>query len=584
MDEFNFFSFLTLFGGLGLFLFGMNILGEGLGKFSGSKLKSVLESLTSNRIKSVALGAAVTAIIQSSSATTVMAVGFVNSGIMRLSQAIGIIMGANVGTTATSWILSLTGIQGDNFFIRLLKPESFAPVFVCIGVVITSFIKNQQKKDIGSIFAGFGILMIGMEIMSSSVAPLAEIPEFRNVLLLFTNPVLGIITGMLITAVIQSSSASLGILQALSVTGCITFSNAFPIILGQNIGTCITAVLSAIGTNKNAKRTAVAHLSFNIIGTLIFAAAYYILNSFIHFSFSHMSMNAAEIAVVHTAFNLITTAILLPFTKQLEKLACFVIRDDKKEEKYKLLDERLLTNPSVATRQAKNISENMAMYCVESFEAFTKLLKRYDEKYVSIIEENETTVDTYEDKLGSYLVKLSHYNLSVDDGHITSNILHAIGDFERISDHVLSLARALKENEEKNLRFTDAAAHEIYVLTDAVNEIINLTVNSFINNDIESAKNIEPLEQLIDKLTVKMKRHHIKRLKNNECSIEIGFIFNDMITSLERIADHCSNIAVCLIQVSDDSFDTHEYLNSVKYDGENDFYEKYNNYKTKYSI
>ena len=582
---FDFFSILTLFGGLAIFLYGMNVMGDGLEKFSGGKLKSILENLTSNPIKGVLLGTGVTAIIQSSSATTVMVVGFVNSGIMKLSQAIGIIMGANVGTTITSWLLSLTGIEGDNFFLELIKPSSFAPVLACVGIVMTMFLKGERKNNLGSIFIGFGVLMTGMELMSGAVKPLADVPEFQNILLMFSNPILGILTGALLTAVIQSSSASVGILQALSVTGSIKYSNAIPIIMGQNIGTCITAILSSIGTNKDARRTSVVHLSFNILGTLSFLILYYSLNAILKFDFIEQSINAADIAIIHTLFNFFTTAVLLPFTKQLERLAYFVIKDDENtHNKYKLLDERLLNTPSVAAHQAKSITNNMAMYCVDSFDRLLALFNNYNDKDFDTISDNEEAVDRYEDKLGTYLIRLSQQNLTVTDSHIVSNILHAIGDFERISDHELNIADAIKEIHEKELSFSETAVHEATVLLKAVNEIITLTVNSFTSNDLEAAKNVEPLEQLIDKLTIKIKRHHIKRLKAGSCSIETGFVFSDLLTSCERIADHCSNVAVCLIQVTDDAFDTHEYLNSVKYGGENDFDEKYNAYKIKYKI
>lgn len=581
---FDIFSIFTLLGGLAIFLYGMNVMGDGLEKFSGGKLKSILENLTSNPLKGVLLGAGVTAIIQSSSATTVMVVGFVNSGIMKLSQAIGIIMGANIGTTMTAWLLSLTGIQGDNFFLELIKPSSFAPILACIGVVMTMFLKGEKKNNLGSILIGFGVLMTGMELMSNAVTPLADVPEFQNVLLMFSNPILGVLTGAILTAVIQSSSASVGILQALSVTGSIKYSNAIPIIMGQNIGTCITAILSSIGTNKDARRTSVIHLSFNIIGTFIFLILYYSLNAILKFDFVEQSINAAGIAVIHTIFNLFTTAILLPFTKQLEKLAYIFIKEDDSSEKQSILDERLLNTPSVAAHQAKSITNNMAMYCVDSFDKILALFNNYNSKDMKIIEDNEESVDKYEDKLGTYLIKLSQQNLSVTDSHTVSNILHAIGDLERISDHELNIAGAIKEINDKNLTFSETAAHEASVLLKAVGEIMNLTVNAFTNNDLTIAKNVEPLEQLIDKLTIKMKHHHIKRLKAGNCSIETGFVFSDLLTSCERIADHCSNIAVCLIQVTDDAFDTHEYLNAVKYGGENDFDEKYNAYKIKYKI
>ncbi len=581
----DFFSILTLFGGLAIFLFGMNVMEDGLEKCAGGRLKSILENLTSSPVKGVILGAAVTAVIQSSSATTVMVVGFVNSGIMRLSQAVGIIMGANIGTAATSWLLSSTGIESTNFFLQLLKPSSFAPIFACIGIVMTMFMKKERTNYIGTILIGFGVLMTGMELMSSAVAPLTENDQFRNFLVLFSNPVLGVLTGALVTAVIQSSSASVGILQALSVTGGITYSNAIPIIMGQNIGTCITAILASIGANKDAQRAAVIHLSFNLIGTFVFLILYYALDAMIGFTFVDQSINALGIAIVHTSFKLGTTAIMLPFAKQLEQLSRFIIRDGEEDKRYKLLDERLLATPAIAAHQAKSITDNMAMYCVDSLDVVTSMFDDgFTEKAYEIITDNENEVDRYEDKLGTYLVKLSRQNLTSNDSHMISNILHSIGDFERISDHELNIASAIKEIHDKNLSFSAAAMRESRVMAGAISEIVGLAANAFINNDTEMAKDIEPLEQLIDKLTRKMKRHHIKRLKSGECSIETGFSFADILTSCERIADHCSNIAVCIIQVSDDAFDTHEYLNSVKYEGENDFNRKYDAYKAKYSI
>lgn len=583
----NIFSVFTLLGGLAIFLFGMNVMGEGLEKRSGEKLKSILEHLTSSPIKGLLLGAGVTAIIQSSSATTVMVVGFVNSGIMKLSQSIGIIMGANVGTTITSWLLSLSGIQGDNFFLQLLKPSSFAPILAFIGIIFTMFSKSDNAKSTGSIFLGFAVLMTGMEMMSASVKPLADNPDFTNMLLLFSNPILGILTGALLTAIIQSSSAAVGILQALSVTGSITYANAVPIILGQNIGTTITALLSSIGTNKNARRTAIIHLCFNIIGALVFLILFYSLKAIIGFPFINDSINAAGIAAVHTIFNLTSTLILFPFAKWLEKLAYFIIKENDpngKEEKISLLDERLLATPSVAIARAKDVTDHMAILSRDSLFLAMNLIRDFSSEKAQIIRENEKIVDKYEDKLGTYLVKLSRESLSVDDSHEISNLLHSIGDFERMSDHAVNLAEVAEEIYNKQITFSNDGMKEIQVISRAVAEILNLTTDAFIKEDLEIAKQVEPLEQLIDRLKNKMKNRHIQRVRKNECSIETGFVFSDLLTNYERIADHCSNVAVCLIEVANDSFETHEYLSNVKGSGENDFAQRYEAYKQKYVI
>ena len=582
---FDFFSILTLFGGLAIFLYGMNVMGDGLEKFSGGKLKSILENLTSNPIKGVLLGAGVTAIIQSSSATTVMVVGFVNSGIMKLSQAIGIIMGANVGTTITSWLLSLTGIEGDNFFLELIKPSSFAPVLACVGIVMTMFLKGERKNNLGSIFIGFGVLMTGMELMSGAVKPLADVPEFQNILLMFSNPILGILTGALLTAVIQSSSASVGILQALSVTGSIKYSNAIPIIIGQNIGTCITAILSSIGTNKDARRTSVVHLSFNILGTLSFLILYYSLNAILKFDFIEQSINAADIAIIHTLFNFFTTAVLLPFTKQLERLAYFVIKDDENtHNKYQLLDERLLNTPSVAAHQAKSITNNMAMYCVDSFDRLLALFNNYNDKDFDTISDNEEAVDRYEDKLGTYLVRLSSHNLTAEESHAVARMLHTLSDFERMTDHALNISGLALEIRDKNIIFSDDAANELKVITDALLEIVDITTVSFVNDDLELSTKVEPIEQVIDKLKDELKARHVERLQRGECTVQLGFVFSDILTNYERVSDHCSNIAVYTLQIDSPKLDAHKYLRKVKANAVGNFIDEYNEYEKKYSI
>jgi len=577
------FSIFKLIGGLAIFLFGMNVMGDGLEKRSGDRLKSILENLTSSPLRGLLLGLGVTAIIQSSSATTVMVVGFVNSGIMKLSQSIGIIMGANIGTTVTSWILSLSGLEGDNFFIQLLKPSSFAPLLALAGIIMQMFSKSDNKKATGSIFLGFAVLMTGMDMMSAAVKPLSTNPNFANILLLFSNPLLGILTGAILTAIIQSSSASVGILQALTVTGNITYANAIPIILGQNIGTTITAMLSSIGTNKNARRTAVVHLAFNILGSAAFLILYYILNAIFKFSFINGSINAAEVAIVHTVFNVFATVLLFPFTKQLEKIAYLVIKEDAKSETNALLDDLLLATPSVAIAHAKKVTHNMAIIARDSLFSAMELIGNYDSQKAQLILDNEKIVDEYEDKLGTYLVKLSRESLMLEDSHEVSNLLHSIGNFERMSDHAVNLVDAAKEIYEKNITFSPDGSKELDVMESAIKEILTITTDAFIRKDLELAKNVEPLEQLIDRLKNKMKNRHIQRVQKNECTIETGFVFSDLLTNFERVADHCSNVAVCLIEIANDSFETHEYLSNVK-GGESAFTKLYEEYKEKYKI
>lgn len=582
MSILNIFS---LMGGIALLLFGMTFMGDSLEKAAGNKLTSILESLTSNRLKGVLLGLGVTAIIQSSAATTVMVVGFVNSGIMRLSQAIGVIMGANIGTTATAWLLSLASIGGEGSgIIQLLKPSSFSPILAFIGTILYMFTKKQRAKDIGGIFLGFAILMTGMETMSAAVEPLSDMPQFTNILLLFSNPILGVLSGAILTAIIQSSSASVGILQALAVTGSVTYANAIPIILGQNIGTCVTAMISSIGANKNAKRAAVFHLCFNIIGTTLFLLLFYLLNAIVKFSFINESISAVNVAVIHSIFNIFATVVLFPFGNVLEKLACIIVPDHGSDKKTQLLDERLLNTPTIAVAQAKKLTDHMAELACQSLKKAMSLLEKFDSKVADKIADSEKEIDMYEDKLGTFLVKLSRESLSISDSHEVSNLLHTIGDFERMGDHAVNIYEVAAEINSKKLTFSPNAMSEIQTISAAVTEILDMTAQAFIEENIELAKKVEPLEQLIDRLKKKMKSHHIKRLQSGECTIETGFVFSDLVTNYERVADHCSNVAVCLIQVSNDSFDTHEYLNHVKADGENDFEENYEMYKNKYRI
>ena len=567
----DFFSILTLVGGLAMFLYGMQVMGDGLEKLSGGKLEKILENLSSNRVKAVLVGAAVTAIIQSSSATTVMVVGFVNSGIMRLSQAVGFIMGANIGTTVTAWILSLAGIESSNFFVRLLNPNSFSPILALIGVIFIVFLHDEKKKDIGNILVGFAVLMFGMNTMSGAVKPLAEVPEFTNILLKFSNPVLGVLAGALLTAVIQSSSASVGILQALCVTGAVRYGAALPIIMGQNIGTCITAMLSSIGATKNAKRAAIVHLYFNIVGTVTFMVVFYVLNGFLHFSFIEEVAGPAGIAVIHSAFNIIATLVLLPFGDMLVKMACATVRDTKEEkvisaedQEFMILESRFLSNPGIAIEQSKTAARKMAEQSKTALNLSFGLLDDFQEETAFRVEKIEAKVDRYEDELGTYLIKLNQKDLSLEDSHSLSIMLHCIGDFERISDHALSIMKSAKEISEKNARFSDKAVQELHIMEKAVSDIVEKAYSVFANQDMRAAEEIEPLEEVIDELSRELKRRHVNRLRAGECTIEMGFVLSDITTSLERIADHCSNIGVCVTQVHEDLYDTHSHLDTVK--------------------
>ncbi|GAA4655022.1 Na/Pi cotransporter family protein [Anaerocolumna aminovalerica] len=581
------FGVLTLIGGLALFLYGMNAMGEGLEKLSGGKLEAILEKLTSNKIKAVLLGAAVTGIIQSSSATTVMVVGFVNSGIMKLSQAIGVIMGANIGTTVTSWILSLAGIESNNFFVSFLKPSSFTPVLAAIGIAFLMFSKKEKKKHIGTILIGFAILIFGMETMSDAVEPLAEVPAFINVLTAFSNPVLGMIAGAVFTAIIQSSSASVGILQALCLTGAVKYSTALPIIMGQNIGTCITAILSSIGANKNAKRAAAVHLYFNLIGTTIFMIVFYGLNTFMHFSVLGEAAGPTGIAVIHSTFNIAATIVLLPFSNLLEKLAIKTIKDgkeEKEENEFQTLDVRFLETPSYGLKLCKDMTDKMAEISKEALLSSIGLLVKYDDEAERKIIASENRVDKYEDAIGSYLVKLSSKQLSNEDSKTLSLLLHCIGDFERISDHALNIMQTAKEMKEKKVSFSKEAEHELKVFIKAVTDIMDKAVTVFINRDIEGAKSIEPLEEVIDYLHNEIKKRHINRLMEGKCTIELGFILSDITTNLERVSDHCSNIAVDVIQLNMDEFDIHEYLDVLKHEDNKGFKDDYYSVKKLYQL
>ncbi len=573
-----------VFGGLALFLFGMSFMGSILEKMSGGKMERILEKLSNNPIKGVLLGAGVTAAIQSSSATTVMVVGFVNSGIMKLEQAVGIIMGANIGTTVTSWILSLAGIESDNIFMQFLKPEIFANITALTGVILYMFIKNSKYKDLGSILLGFSVLMFGMSMMSGAVKPLAEVPQFQQMLLLFTNPIFGVLAGALITAIIQSSAASVGMLQALSMTGGVTYGSAMPIIMGQNIGTCITAIISSIGANKNAKRAAMVHLYFNLIGTVFFLVVYYTLNAIFKFPFVNDSLTAGGVAIIHTVFNILSTMLLLPFSKVLCKLAVLTVRDSNESDMFPMLDERFLNTPSFAIEQCKNVAHQMAIDSRNTLFKAISLIDVYDDKVAAEVENEEDNIDKYEDKLGTYMVKLSSNSLSLEDSHQISKLLHIIGDLERIGDHALNISEVAKEMHEKGIRFSKGAQEELVVIGNAIREILNITIDSFCNNDVKLASHVEPLEQVIDNLKSELKARHINRLQYGECTIELGFIFADLLTNYERVSDHCSNIAVCLIRVSQSDFDTHKYLNEVKHSEDGEFIEDYNEFRIKYSL
>ena len=586
----DFFSILTLIGGLALFLYGMNAMGDGLAKVSGGKLEKILENLTSSPIKAVLLGAGVTAVIQSSSATTVMVVGFVNSGIMKLSQAVGVIMGANIGTTVTSWILSLTGIQSDNFIIRMFKPTSFSPILAIIGVIFILFINDSKKKDVGTIFIGFAILMYGMDMMSSAVKPLAEVPEFTNLLLKFSNPLLGVLAGALLTAVIQSSSASVGILQALCLTGAVPFSAAIPIIMGQNIGTCVTALLSAIGANKNAKRAAMIHLYFNLIGTVVFMSLFYLINTAVHFPFMTQMATPATIAITHSVFNITATVAWLPFSNLLVKLACLTIRDDKSDEvskedqEFMILESRFLEKPAFAVEQGRNAARHMERDSRKALDISLGLLRNYEEEQAERVQKIETKVDRYEDELGTYLVKLNNKDLSEKDSHSVSIMLHCIGDFERISDHAVNIMESARELHEKNLSFSPEARTELQVLVSVVGRIVDTAYDVFDKQDMNLTRDVEPLEEMVDELSREMKRRHVNRLRSGECTIEMGFILTDLITSLERIADHCSNISVCVTQVRENLYDTHSYLESLKNEPDEGYYNRLEELQREYVL
>lgn len=581
MDIFSFFSML---GGLALFLYGMNLMGNRLEKLSGGKLERILEKMTDKTYKGVLLGCAVTAIIQSSSAVTVMAVGFVNSGIMELSRAIGVIMGANVGTTATAWILSLTGISGDSLIMNLLKPSSFAPVLAVIGVFLLMFSKKEKRNNVGGILAGFGILMMGMEFMSDSMSGLAESEKFTSIFTKFSNPVLGIIVGMVLTAVIQSSSASVGILQALALSGSVSFATAFPIILGQNIGTCITALISSIGTSKNAKRTAVVHLYFNVIGVLLAAALFYGGNAIFKFDFLNDSVGAAQIAMIHSVFNVVSTLVLLPFTKQLEFLACKTVKtSDKHTAEAPLLDDRFLINPSYAVEKSEELTDKMADLVENSVSTVFSLVKNYSDEKAEKVKANENKIDRYEEVLEAYLVKISAMNLTDEDSKKVFLLHHAIEEFEKIGDYCENVLKIKKSIIKSNTVFSEKAKYDLSVMIAATMKIINLTMDAFRNGDLEKAHKVEPLESVIDKLKKELKNRHLKRIEEGKCSVDQGFLYLDMINAFERMSDHCSSLAVSMIELEAGDYNVHEYTRELKATDKN-FVEAVDKYLEKYSL
>ena len=582
------FGILTMVGGLAMFLYGMSVMGSGLEKMSGGKLEKILESLTSNPIKAVLLGAGVTAVIQSSSATTVMVVGFVNSGIMKLSQAIGIIMGANIGTTITSWLLSLTGIESSNFFLRMLKPSSFSPILAIIGVILYMSGK-EKKKDIGEIMVGFAVLMFGMETMSGAVEPLADVPEFTNVLTMFHNPILGVLVGAGLTAIIQSSSASVGILQALSVTGAFTYGSVIPIILGQNIGTCVTAMISAVGANKAAKRTAFVHLYFNIIGAILFLTAFYILNAIFHFDFVEETVGVAGIALIHSVFNVVTTLVLLPFIHGLEKLAYLTIPESEeeksaKEDVFAVLDERFLSRPSFAIEQCKTLVNQMAEITRESFlEAMECVNTRSADQIADVIAK-ENRVDVYEDKISAYLTKLNSGDISYTDSLRVTSLLHCLTDFERISDHAVNVVECVEQMEKDQAMFSKKAQEEMATYSAALKDILNRTTASFVDGDLALARSVEPLEEVIDGLNKKVKKHHMKRLRKGKCTIELGLVLSDLAMNYERVSDHCSNIAVYLMQLGDTNLEEHRFTEQMDERESAEFEKLEEEFQTKYEI
>ncbi len=576
------FSFFTLGGGLALFLYGMNVMSQGLSRIAGGRLEIILKKMTATKLHSLFLGFAITAAIQSSSAVTVMLVGLVNSGIMELGQTIGVIMGSNIGTTVTAWILSLIGIQGDNFFVKIVNPSNFSPVLALVGVIMTMSAKKSKHKDIGTIMIGFAILMFGMGFMSDAVKPLTESPQFAKILLAFNNPFLGILTGFVLTAIIQSSSASVGILQALSLTSSLTYGMAIPIIMGQNIGTCITAIISSIGVSKNAKRVAVIHVLFNLIGTAVCLVLFYVGHALFKFPWIETTIGPLGIAISHTIFNVLTTIFLLPFSNRIVLVARKIIRAEGHESSF--LDERLFRTPPVAIQECRNKTDEMAKLAIGNVNSAMELIFNYDEDKAEKIDKIESQIDKFEDKLGSYLVKLSGFELSDTDSRMISTLLHTIGDFERIGDHATTILQAAREIKDKDIVFSDTAMVELNHIKSALDEIVSITLAAFVDDNLEKAREVEPLEEVIDDLTDLIKTRHINRLQSGECTIEHGFVLNDMLISFERISDHCSNVAAALIELENYSFERHKYLRRLKTRDDENFKALYQEFSSKYGL
>lgn len=562
------FSVFTLCGGLAFFLYGMTTMSKSLEKMAGGKLERTLKRMTSNPLKSLLLGAGITIAIQSSSAMTVMLVGLVNSGVMELGQTIGIIMGSNIGTTLTAWILSLTGIESESVFVNLLKPENFSPLIALAGIILIMGSKKQRRRDIGRIMVGFSILMYGMELMKNAVSPLADLPEFSSLLTAFNNPLLGVLVGAVFTGVIQSSAASVGILQALALTGSITYGMAIPIIMGQNIGTCVTALISSIGVNRNAKRVAAIHISFNVFGTVICLFLFYGGHAIFHFPFMAASVGAVGIAFCHTVFNVLTTLLLLPFSRQLEKLARRLVRSESQTEQFAFLDPLLLRTPGVAISECVAMANRMGALAHENLLNAIRQLSDYRDELETEIAQNEDKLDIYEDRLSSYLVEISQHGVSMDDIRTVSRLLHAIGDFERIGDHALNLQESARELHEKDLHFSETASEELQVLVNALKDIMDAAFSCFQADDPDAAKFVEPLEETIDLLIEEIRLRHIQRLQTGDCTIQLGFVLSDLLTNFERVSDHCSNIAVCVIEEQSRDLDRHAYLHDIKSAGD----------------
>ncbi len=579
------FDFLVLIGGLAFFLYGMNVLSEGLERLAGSKLENVLRSMTSNPFKAMLLGTGVTALIQSSSAVTVMLVGFVNSGIMSVTQTVGVIMGSNIGTTVTAWLLSMVGIESDNLFVQLLKPANFCLALAFIGILLIMLAKSQKKRDVGKILIGFAVLMYGMEFMSDAVEGLKGSEAFVSILTKFSNPILGILVGTAFTMIIQSSSASVGVLQAIALTGSITYGSAIPLVLGMNIGTCVTALISSIGVSKNARKVPIIHFTVKIIGTVIWCTIFYVLSAIFNWAFVNEAISPVYVAIIHTIFNIATTALLMPFSKQLVKLADRIIKvkEDEKVDPI-FLDERLLATPAIAISECSRMAGEMCAVAHLTTVQAIDLLGNYSEDKANAILKKEDMLDIYEDKLGTYLMKLSAKRLSERDNAEKFKILHCIGDFERIGDHAVNLVKAAKEIYDKGLDFSDAAKSELAVIKRALKDILSITSDAYTSETAEGADNVEPLEQVIDGILDEMKLNHIRRLQNGQCTIELGFVLSDLLTNYERISDHCSNIAVAVVEVENNSLETHQYLSNVKYGSNSNFNEIYNEYLIKYSL